>query len=81
MTRLFGHDDRGSRRYSLRRAIGHTAVYAFLIIFGFLELDSALHRPDSYSLFSGPLTLTIGIFGVFKGLELVRTVERRSGRR
>jgi hypothetical protein len=80
MTRLFGHGLRGSRRFSLRRAIGHTAVYAFLILFGFLQLDSAVSRPDSYFLFSGPLILTIGILGVFHGLERVRAVERRSRR-
>jgi hypothetical protein len=55
-------------------------VYAFLILFGFLQLDSALTNPDSYFLFSGPLILTVGVLGVFHGLGLVRAVERRSGR-
>ena len=76
MTRLYGHDD----RFSPRRAIGYTAVYAFLILFGFLQLNSALQTPDSYFLFSGPLILTIGILGVFSGLRQVRPVERRDGR-
>jgi hypothetical protein len=76
MTPLYGHHDRSS----LKRAIGHTAIYAFLMLFGFLQLDSALKTPDSYFLFSGPLILTIGIFGVFSGLGQVRAVERRNHR-
>jgi ABC-type nickel/cobalt efflux system permease component RcnA len=76
MTRLYGHHD----RFSLKRAIGHTAVYAFLILFGFLQLNSALESANSYFLFSGPLILTLGIFGVFSGLRQVRAVERRNHR-
>ena len=76
MTRLYGHHEDAS----LRRAIGDTAVYASLILFGFLQLDSALRTPDSYFLFSGPLILTIGVFGVFSGLKHVPAIRRRNGR-
>ena len=76
MTRLFGHHE----DFSLRRAIGDTAVYASLILFGFLQLDSALRTPDSYFLFSGPLILTIGVLGVFSGLHHVPAIRRRNGR-
>jgi hypothetical protein len=47
-------------------------VYAFLIVFGFLQLDSALHHTSSYFLFSGPLILTVGVAGLFNGLALVQ---------
>lgn len=76
MTRLDGHDD----RLSLRKAIGDTAVYASLILFGFLQLNSALQTPDSYFLFSGPLILTLGVLGVFSGLRQVRPVDHRNDR-
>ncbi|HKF48821.1 MAG TPA: hypothetical protein VKB38_15790 [Terracidiphilus sp.] len=73
---MFGRRD----QFSLGGAIGHIAVYAFLMLFGFLQLNSALTQPDSYFLFSGPLILIIGIFGVFHGLNEIPTVHRRSGR-
>lgn len=76
MIRLDGHDD----RLSLRKAIGDTAVYASLILFGFLQLNSALQTPNSYFLFSGPLILTVGILGVFNGLKQVRPGDHRNGR-
>jgi hypothetical protein len=76
MTRLDGHDN----RFSLRKAIGDTAVYASLMLFGFLQLDSALRTPDSYSLFSGPLILTVGVLGVFSALKHVPATPRRNGR-
>ncbi|UWZ84739.1 hypothetical protein [Occallatibacter riparius] len=76
MTPLNSHDD----RLSLFRAIGYTAVYASLMFFGFLQLNSALQTPDSYFLFSGPLILTVGVIGVFSGLRQVRPVDHRNGR-
>ena len=76
MNRRDGHHD----PISLPRAIGYTAVYASLILFGFLQLNSALQTPDSYFLFSGPLILTVGILGVFSGLKQVRPVDHRNGR-
>jgi hypothetical protein len=72
MTRLYRRQPRGTRRLSLGRAVGHTAVYAFLIVFGFLQLDSALHHTSSYFLFSGPLILTVGVAGLFNGVALVQ---------
>lgn len=76
MTPLYGNHE----QFSLRGAIGHIAVYAFLMLFGFLQLNTALTQPDSYFLFSGPLILIIGIFGVFHGLQAIPTIRGRNGR-
>ena len=76
MPHVDSHDD----QLSLRKAIGDTAVYASLIFFGFLQLNSALQTPHSYFLFSGPLMLTVGVLGVFNGLKQVRPVHHRNGR-
>jgi hypothetical protein len=82
MSRLSGYYDRFAERkgFSLRVAFAYTSTYAVLIGIGLVQLWALdNNRGDSFYLYMAPLSLVVGMIGLFQGVQVIRAVRRQKG--
>ena len=77
MQRPNGRYDKIARTYSLNWAIAMLIFFPVICCMGFSQFLKYFSQNDSFYLLMGPLTLLVGLFGIYRGVQITHAVVRR----
>jgi uncharacterized membrane protein HdeD (DUF308 family) len=77
MRRISQYYDRVNKKQSLNSTLSQVVCFSFICCMGIFQIIKYFKNHDSFYVYAGIWDITIGVFGIWSGSQMLHAVVRR----